>query len=179
MSVVVHGRGLLAEHLRGSVTSDIHAAVVVVGVDGSVGVVPVARMTDDLIDAVFEQPMQALIAALQASFTDGCRRIVVVTPTSGLSGANQHAAHAALAESARILVKSAARQWGADGVTVNAVAVDPSWFGIDPKVSGPVAIAPRALVGDVDPAGIVNWLCSEAAHDVTGQTVVCDGGLLM
>ena len=179
MTVVVHGRGRLADHLRDSVTSDTEAAVVVVGVDGTAGVVPVARMTDDIIDAVYEQPMQALIAALQSAFTDGCRRIVVVTPTSGMSGANQHAAHAALAESARILVKSAARQWGADGVTVNAVVVDPSWFGIDPKVSGPVAIAPRALVGDVDPADVVNWLCSEASHHVTGQTVVCDGGLLM
>ena len=179
MSVVVHGRGALAEHLRVSVMSDTNAAVVVVGVDGSMGVAPVAHMTDEVIDSVYEQPMQELITALQRSFNDGCRRIVVVTPTSGMSGANHHALHAALAESARILVKSAARQWGTDGVTVNAVAVDPSRFGIDPKVSGPVANAPRALVGEVDPAGVVNWLCSEAAHDVTGQTVVCDGGLLM
>ncbi|NDB05021.1 MAG: SDR family oxidoreductase, partial [Acidimicrobiia bacterium] len=33
--------------------------------------------------------------------------------------------------------------------------------------------------GAVDPANAVTWLCSDAAAHVTGQTVVCDGGLWM
>jgi NAD(P)-dependent dehydrogenase (short-subunit alcohol dehydrogenase family) len=108
-----------------------------------------------------------------------CERIVVIVPTTGMSGGACYAPQAALAESARILVKSAARQWGASGITVNAVAVEPHWFSIDSSISGPVAIAPRSLSNEVSPVGVVTWLCSEAARDITGQTIVCDGGLWM
>ncbi|MFM7872376.1 MAG: SDR family oxidoreductase, partial [Actinomycetota bacterium] len=85
-------------------------------------------------------------------------------------------------EAARILVKSAARQWGAHGVTVNAVAVEPRWFGIDPEVAGPVSIAAPALGAPgvlFDPSPVVTWLCSDAAGTTTGQTIVCDGGSWM
>ena len=175
----VHGNGALADRLRSSVHSDTPSAVVVVDVDGSVGAVSVAELTDAMIDEVFEQPMQRVILALQEAHSTGCRRIAVVVPTTGMSGGSHHAAHAALAESARILVKSAARQWGAQGITVNAVAVDPASFAIDAAVSGPVSIAPRALTGDLDPVNALNWLCSEESGHITGQTLVCDGGLWM
>ncbi len=58
-----------------------------------------------------------------------------MTPTTGMSGGDHYAATAATAEAVRVLVKSAARQWGADGVTVNAVAVGPHLFGIDTTVA--------------------------------------------
>jgi len=178
-AVRVVGTGALADRIRASVSSDASAAVVIAGVDGSVGAVAIGELTDAMIDDVFERPMQNVIAALQEAHTSGCRRIVVVVPTTGMSGGSHYAVHAALAESARILVKSAARQWGAHGITVNAVAVDPQWFAIDPAVSGPVSIAPRALVGEVDPVNTISFLCSEGAGHVTGQTLVCDGGLWM
>ena len=179
MSVIVFGEGPLAERIRSGVVSDTTAAVVVSGVDGRQGIGPVHELTDEIIDAVFEQPMQRVIGALQQAHADGCVRIVVVVPTSGMSGAALHVAHAALAEAVHILVKSAARQWGVRGITVNTVAVDPSWFDIDPMVAGPVSIAPRALSRDADPLGAIGWLCGESAADVTGQTIVCDGGLWM
>lgn len=179
MSALVIGEGRLADRVRGAAVGDVPCAVIVVGVDGRVGAVPVETMSDALIDTVFEQPMRRLIEALQQSHASGSRRIVVVVPTSGMSGAAMHAVHAALAEAAHVLVKSAARQWGSQGITVNTVAVDPAWFDIDPAVSGPVSIAPRAIPGDVDPIGAIAWLCGAASGDVTGQTIVCDGGLWM
>lgn len=179
VSLTVVGTGALADLLRESVKSDTTASVIVAGVDGSVGAVSIGDLSDAMIDEAFEKPMQTVIAALQQAHSSGCRRIVVVVPTTGMSGGSHYAVHAALAESARILVKSAARQWGAHGITVNAVAVDPQWFDIDPTVSGPVSIAPRALVGEVDPVHTVSFLCSEGAGHVTGQTLVCDGGLWM
>ena len=179
MSVLVIGDGPVAEHIRATVDSDVDAAVIVTAVDGRRGVGSIETLDDATIDAVFEQPMQRVIAGLQRAHAAGAKRIVVIVPTIGMSGGDRHAVHAALAEAARITVKSAARQWGADGITVNAVALAPEEFGVDPKVSGPVAIAPRALTGAVDPANAVTWLCSGAAAHVTGQTVVCDGGLWM
>lgn len=179
MGVLVFGDGPLADCLRESVVSDVESAVIVTEVDGRRGVGPVEQLDDATIDAVFEQPMQKVIDGLQRAHAAGAKRIVVIVPTLGMSGGDRHAVHAALAEAARIVVKSAARQWGADGITVNAVALAPEEFGVDVAVSGPVAIAPRAMNGDVDPTNTVSFLVSAAAAHVTGQTVVCDGGLWM
>ena len=179
MSVTVSGGGTLAQVLRDGVHSDTRSAVIVVDLDGEKSISSLAELTDANIDEIYEQPMQRVIAALQEAHTTNCERIVVVVPTTGMSGGACYAPQAALAESARILVKSAARQWGASGITVNAVAVEPHWFSIDSNISGPVAIAPRSLSNEVSPVGVVKWLCSEAARDVTGQTIVCDGGLWM
>ena len=44
-------------------------------------------------------------------------------------GAPALAHTAATAEAIRVLVKSAARQWGANGTTVNCIAVAPQLFG--------------------------------------------------
>lgn len=179
MSVKVSGKGALAQVLRDGVHSDTRSAVIVVDLDGENSITSLTKLTDTHIDEIYEQPMQRVITALQEAHSTNCERIVVVVPTTGMSGGACYAPQAALAESARILVKSAARQWGASGITVNAVAVEPHWFSIDTTISGAVAIAPRSLANEVSPVGVVTWLCSKAAGDVTGQTIVCDGGLWM
>jgi len=179
MSVKVSGEGALAQVLRDGVHSDTRSAVIVVDLNGENSISSLTELTDTHIDEIYEQPMQRVILALQEAHFTNCERIVVVMPTTGMSGGSCYAPQAALAESARILVKSAARQWGASGITVNAVAVEPHWFLIDANISGPVAIAPRSLSNEVSPVGVVTWLCSEASRDITGQTIVCDGGLWM
>ncbi len=175
--VKVVGGGVVAESLRGRITSDVSARVIVPPL--VIEPMRVVDLSDDDIDRCWERPMRVVIDELQRAHSDGCRRIVVVVPTTGLSGGAEHAAVAATSEAARVLVKSAARQWGADGVTVNAVALAPEAFGVDTSITGPVSIAPRALDGAVDPADTISFLCSDAAAHVTGQTVVCDGGLWM
>lgn len=177
MSVRVVGEGPIADALRDRVASDSEACVIVAPL--VVEAVPVACITDEQIDRLWEQPMRAVITELQKAHEDGCRRIVVVVPTTGMSGGAQYAAVSAAAEAMRVLVKSAARQWGRSGVTVNAVALAPEAFGVEASISGPVSIAPRALDGDIDPVATVSFLCSDGAAHVTGQTFVCDGGLWM
>lgn len=177
MTVRVVGHGSVADVLRDRVASDAEACVVVAPL--VVEPVAVAHITDEQIDRLWEQPMRAVITELQRAHADGCRRIVVVVPTTGMSGGAEYAAVSAAAEAMRVLVKSAARQWGTSGVTVNAVALAPEAFGVDASRSGPVSIAPRALEGDVDLVATVSFLCSESSAHVTGQTLVCDGGLWM
>lgn len=180
MTLSLFGRGPLIDRLRESVSADVRSAVIVPAIDGTA--VAVQDLDDERIRVLFEDPMIDVITACQQAFHDGCRRVVVVVPTTAMSGGSQYAATAALAEAARILVKSAARQWGAQQVTVNAVAVEPQWFGIDTEVAGPVSIAAPALAASgvlFDPSPVVTWLCSNASGTTTGQTIVCDGGSWM
>lgn len=198
MNPVVFGIGPLADRLRAGVVTDVPSSIIVPVIEGAS--VAVHELDDAQIESLFEKPMRAVIQSCQEAFHSGSRRIVVVVPTTAMSGGANHAATAALAEAARILVKSAARQWGPNRVMVNAVAVEPRWFGIDPSIAGPVSIAAPALLDTeslerlrydnsshlgpedldvLDPVPVVTWLCSESAGSTTGQTFVCDGGQWM
>ena len=110
MSVTVLGHGALAELLRSEVQGDTPSTVIVVGVDGAVVVDSLLDLTDEMIDVMYEQPMQQVIVNLQEAHARGSHCIVVVVPTTGMSGGAGLVAQSALAESARVLVKSAARQ---------------------------------------------------------------------
>ena len=96
-------------------------------------------------------------------FGDRGGRIVLVTPTVGLTGAAGLAPYATAVEGMRTLAKSAARQWGSHGIAVNCVA---------PRIDG----APDVRA---DIAPVVAMLLGDAAHIVTAATVVVDGGLVM
>jgi NAD(P)-dependent dehydrogenase (short-subunit alcohol dehydrogenase family) len=139
---------------------------------------PFHTITDDQWEAAWEVPMRTVIAEMQAAFHRDASRIVVVIPTTAMSGGSCYSHVAAAAESIRLLVKSAARQWGAHGITVNAVAVSPEEFLDTAEVAGPTSLAPPALSSS-DPAALIAFLCSDAAGDVTGQTIVVDGGVWM
>jgi 3-oxoacyl-[acyl-carrier protein] reductase len=100
-----------------------------------------------------------------------------------MSGAPRLGHVAATSEAIRVMVKSAARQWGADGITVNCIAVAPELFGIDSAAVGSVSLAPAALgttgsVGD-DIAPLIELISSGRAHHITGATLTADGGVWM
>lgn len=144
---------------------------------------PFEEVDDASFDAVWEGTMRATLFGLQASFSrmrDRGGRIVVVSSTLSMSGAAESAPYAAAAEGQRLLAKSAARQWGPRGITVNCVAPAPDLMtGKAPDVS----LAPPALGGPGDPfediGPLVVYLASDAAHFVTGATVCADGGVWM
>jgi 3-oxoacyl-[acyl-carrier protein] reductase len=104
-------------------------------------------------------------------------RLVFVLPLGGVIGAPGYAAFSAAVEGIRGTAKSAARRWGAVGITVNCVVVAAG----DPAASAASRWQPA--LGPVDPApdvaDVLVLLASEQGRHLTGATVMVDGGLVM
>ena len=170
-----------ADELGGPVRIVVHAAVPAVAFER----VAFEDVDDARWDAVWEGTMTAALAVLQASFTHlrgSGGRVVFVTPTVSMSGAPGLVAYAAAMEGQRLLAKSAARQWGPDGITVNCLAPAPEHVPIG-VASSEVSLAPPALGGpgdaETDLGPVVVFLASDDAHFLTGETLCADGGVWM
>lgn len=147
---------------------------------------PMKEMTDGHFFAVWERTMRSALFAFQAAYPHmkrrGGGRLVAIVPAMALSGAPEYSATAAAAEGLRLLMKSAARQWGPDGITANTVVVATSL--LLPYVDDfEFSLAERALGGVGDPssdiAPVVSFLCGGESHFLTGTTLFCEGGLWM
>jgi 3-oxoacyl-[acyl-carrier protein] reductase len=142
---------------------------------------PLVELTDEEFAAAWQDTMDAAIemcVIARAVFGEGGGNIVLTFPTTAFVGGAMYAHWAAAAEGVHILTKSVARQWGPEGITVNALAIDPALVLADPVVAGPVSIAQPA-VADPDPIGALAFLCSPSARRLAGQTLTVDGGLWM
>jgi len=171
----------VADELGGPVRVVVHAAMEPAAFDP----MPFEEVDDDRFDAVWEGTMHAALAVLQASFAQMRGRggqILLVTPTVGMSGVPGLAPYAAALEGQRLLAKSAARQWGPDGIRVNCLAPAPEQVPIGVR-SVDVSLAPAALGGpgdaehDLGPVAV--FLAGDDAHFVTGATIGVDGGVWM
>jgi 3-oxoacyl-[acyl-carrier protein] reductase len=141
----------------------------------------ITELTDEEFDLAWQQTMDAAVTACVEARTafagqPGC--IVLTFPTTAFVGGALHAHWAAAAEGVHILARSVARQWGPEGITVNALAIDAVAVLADPVAAGPVSIASPA-VPDARPDDVLAFLCSAEARDLAGQTLTVDGGLWM
>lgn len=147
----------------------------------SVRPVPFAELDDDDFDAAWQQTMDQAIATCAGARQDFAGRggsIVLTFPTTALAGGARYGHWAAAAEGVHLLAKSAARQWGPEGIAVNALAVAPTEVLADPEVAGPVSIAAPAAP-HARPGPVLAFLCSPAGRNLAGQTLTVDGGLWM
>jgi NAD(P)-dependent dehydrogenase (short-subunit alcohol dehydrogenase family) len=114
-----------------------------------------------------------------AGMRDRGGRIVLVTPSVGLVGAEGLAPFAMAVEGMRTLAKAAARQWGALGITANCVAPSLDVFGIRHDADGSVAPALGRVPTIDDLVAVVVALLGAAGETLTGTTVTVDGGVVM
>ena len=121
-------------------------------------------------DAVLRDAIDAAQDAHRRMHEQG-GRLVFVVPSFGLTGAAGLTPIATAAEGVRAMAKTAARQWGALGITVGCVAR---------RVAGPVvAISSTDEPSDDDVADVVAVLATEQLHTATGATLVLDGGTVL
>ena len=181
-NIVIAGAGPLADSLRAAaIVVERPTTVVVARI--ATAAKPFDELTNADFDDAWEQPMREAIESFQQAHRARHERLIALVPTVGMSGAAGLAHVAATAEAVRVMVKSAARQWGADGMTVNCIALAPELFDIDPAAVGAVSLAPLALAGkgsvvdDIVP--LIRMVASADAHHITGATLNADGGLWM
>jgi 3-oxoacyl-[acyl-carrier protein] reductase len=161
------------------------AVVHVCGDDTTFATAPLISTDAATWEAGCERVMWRALLTLQAAHASFSRRgggrIVLITTTAGVSGAPHSVPLVAAIEGIRALAKSAARQWGEIGISVNCVAVPLGLLA--PSHASHTDFLPPAAISQDDPvddvAGAVEFLAGPGAHGISGATLLVDGGAVM
>jgi NAD(P)-dependent dehydrogenase (short-subunit alcohol dehydrogenase family) len=149
---------------------------------------PLLEVTDEQLDVFLDSGVKATLWAMQAAHPhlkghEG--RIINFVSASGMKGEAGLGAYNAAKEGIRALTRTAAREWGPDGILVNAIAPAAlSKRGQDYRERDPEAFAramadrPIGRLGDPesDVAPVALFLAGPAARFLTGHTFMVDGG---
>jgi len=110
-------------------------------------------------------------------------RIVYLSSDAALLGDLMRAAYSASKSGLLGLARTAARELAASGITVNAVSpgiIETALIADmpDTRRAKQLAAIPLGRFGQPEEvAGVVRFICSDAASYITGQTICVDGGL--
>ncbi|MEN0020655.1 MAG: 3-oxoacyl-[acyl-carrier-protein] reductase [Planctomycetota bacterium] len=149
----------------------------------------VLRMTDDEWDDVMRVNLKSAFvatrAAARAMMKQRFGRIVNVASTSGLVGNSGQANYAAAKAALTGFTKTIARELGGKGITANTIA--PGFITTDMTSNLPesvtdqvkAAMAIKRLGEPDDIAAAIEFVTSDDAGFLTGQTIAVDGGLTM
>ena len=153
--------------------------------------VPMAEVGEDDLD-VNHGTVKGTVWAMQAvrphMAAAGWGRIVNFVSAAGITGMAGYGAYNASKEAIRALTRTAAREWGRDGIVVNAIAPGAaSKRGQDAAARDEAEFReflkdhPMGRQGDPedDIGPVALFLCSDACRFVTGQTFMVDGGAFL
>lgn len=145
--------------------------------------VTLAQLEDHI--AVSLRGTYLLAVASFAALRETNGSYVIMTSEAGFEGKKLLAAYATVKASQRGMMRALAREWGPDGVRVNAVAplaMTPAMenaFVSDPEMEARVmSRIPLRRMGDPieDVGPVVRFLLGDDARYLTGQTIMIDGG---
>lgn len=157
-------------------------------------VTPLLEVTEDDMDLLFDTGPKGALWLMQAAqphmASRAWGRIVTMGTSMGLTGAPGYGPYAASNEAIRSLTRTAAREWGRVGITVNCVLPASVAHRAPADGSDPAREAAFAAMYDDHPIGrdgdavedigpAVAFLLSDASRYVTGQTISVDGGGIM
>ncbi|MNI39881.1 3-oxoacyl-[acyl-carrier-protein] reductase FabG [compost metagenome] len=120
--------------------------------------------------------MQACYPYLKAS---GDGRVINFASLAGVVGLQGYAPYNMAKEAVRALTRSAAREWGADRITVNNVMPVADTWGNAIEVPAPTNVLGRYGSPEEDIAPVVLFLASKDAQFLTGYSLTPDGGQII
>ncbi len=151
----------------------------------------VQEITDEDWNDQISVGLRATFHCAQAAFPalrESAGTFIVLVSNAGIEGSLPLVVYSAIKGAQRGLVKSLAREWGPDGVRVNAiapVAMTPAmgkFFDAQPEMKGYIATgASLRRIGDpeADVGPVMNFLIGPNSAFVTGQTLLVNGGATM
>jgi NAD(P)-dependent dehydrogenase (short-subunit alcohol dehydrogenase family) len=153
--------------------------------------VPLIDHTDEIIDLCFDTGYRGSFYFMQAAYPHlkaRGGRVINIASGAGLEGMAGQAAYGASKEAIRALSKTAAREWGKDGVNVNILCPLAKSPGIESFLENAPEMEARMTAGnpitrigdcelDIGPAAV--FLASDDARYITGHTLPADGGAVM
>ena len=147
--------------------------------------------TDEIIDLCFETGFRGSFRFMQAAYPHlkvSQGNVINIASGAGLDGLEGQAAYGAAKEAIRALSKSAAREWGRDGINVNIICPLANSPGVASLLEHAPEMEKRMTAGqplgrigdcetDIGPVAV--FLASEDSRYVTGHTLPADGGSSM
>jgi NAD(P)-dependent dehydrogenase (short-subunit alcohol dehydrogenase family) len=151
---------------------------------------PMAEVSADDVDVFYRSGVLGTLGAMQAVYPHmkaaGWGRIVNFASSMGIVGGETFGAYNASKEAIRALTRTAAKEWAAHGIVVNAIApAAATHHGEAGKQSEGYRIfiesCPMKRQGDpeLDIGPLAWFLCSDACRYLTGHTFMADGGAFM
>jgi len=156
---------------------------------GPLTVVPFEHTTLEAMEELWRSGLLGTAFTMQACLPhlrrSGHGRVINFGSGAGINGSPGYGAYAPVKEAVRALTRVASREWGPDGITVNAIcpyANSPAWKQWAERNPEFVAQATGSTsvgrVGDceLDIGRAAVWLASDDASFTTGHTLMVDGG---
>jgi NAD(P)-dependent dehydrogenase (short-subunit alcohol dehydrogenase family) len=150
---------------------------------------PIAELTSEQVDTFWISGVKGTLWGMQAVYpimkTKQHGRIINFVSSSGFRGEPGLGDYNATKEGIRALTKTAAREWGRDGITVNCIAPGAlskrgqEFLQRDPAEAerrNAQKCIPRLGDPEADIAPVAVFLASDESRFVTGQTMFADGG---
>ncbi|MDX1297090.1 MAG: SDR family oxidoreductase [Pseudomonas sp.] len=178
-------------------TEDMGGLDVMVNVAGVHRHSPPDAIAEELYDMLFRINVLGTIntnaVAYRLMKDQGSGNIINFGSESGLTGEINNALYAATKAAVHTWTRNVARQWGPDGIRINAVLpymVTPMYIDFrnalspedlaahDAATKADIPLGGKFGDADTDLAPVMVFLASEASHFMTGQMFPVDGGLI-
>ncbi|MHB2242343.1 SDR family NAD(P)-dependent oxidoreductase [Pseudomonas monsensis] len=151
--------------------------------DPSVVFSSVVELSAEQLQRNFEMGPIAYLRTMQACYphlkASGEGRVINFASLAGVVGMQGYAPYNMAKEAVRALTRSAAREWGADKITVNNVMPVADTWEAAVDVPAPTNVLGRYGSPEEDIAPVVLFLASKDAQFLTGYSLTPDGGQII